>query len=113
MQNICDALEDLTIEKETEFTYLINKTNFSDEAKQIIRFLHNRIIDLERKEKRKTTLETQKHNSLAKSFLTPTYASINNNYIKNKQENGLSQSKMITGISLAEQKAREFNRKTY
>ena len=113
MQNICDALEDLTVEKETEFTYLINKTNFSDEAKQVIQFLHNRIIDLERTEKRKTTLETQKHNSLARSFLTPSYASINNNYIKNKQKNGLSQSKMVTGMSLADQKAREFNRNNF
>ena len=68
MQNISDALEDLTLEKETEFTFLINKTNFSHEAKQVINFLHNRIIDLERKRKKNTFLETQKHNALAKKF---------------------------------------------
>ena len=113
MQNICDALEDLTVEKETEFTYLINKTNFSNEAKQVIQFLHNRIIDLERLEKRKTTLETQKHDVLAKSLFTPNYASIHNNYVKTKQKNSANQSKMITGMSLAEQKAREFNRNNF
>ena len=116
MQNISDALEDLTLEKETEFTFLINKTNFSHEAKQVINFLHNRIIDLERKEKKNTFLETQKHNALAKSFFTPNYAEINNNYMrhttakqhKNDEKVG---KKFITGMSLAEQKAQEFNRK--
>lgn len=111
MQSISDALEDLTLEKETEFTYLINKTNFSNEAKQVINFLHNRIIDLERTEKRKTTLETQKNNALSKSFLTPDYAAINNNYIKHTTLQ--NQKKNITGMSLAEQKALEFKRNTY
>lgn len=113
MQNISDVLEELTVEKETEFSYLINKTNFSYEAKQVIKFLHNRIIDLERQEKKKKTLQDQKQNVLAKSYFTPEYTSINNNYKiqSNKKLTHTDKKGYITGMSLAEQKAQEFNRK--
>ncbi len=118
MQNISDALEQLTIEKNTEFTFLINKTNFSEEAKHVIHFLHDRIIDLERQEKKSKSLQDQKSSVLAKSHFTPKYATINQNYRKtnlgNKHQNHADNGKaFITGMSLAEQKAQEFNRKKY
>lgn len=112
MQNITDVLEELTIEKESEFKYLINQTDFTDKAKTLIQFLHNRIIDLERKEKKTKSLQDQKCSVLAKSHFTPKYTTINQNYKKTnrQQDNGKT---FITGMSLAEQKAQEFNRKKY
>jgi len=112
MQNISDVLEKLTLEKETEFNYYISKTNFSHEAKQLVTILHNRIMELERKEKKNTSLQEQKNTVLGNSYFTPEYKSINNNYkIQPQKEHTSSGKGYVTGMSLAEQKAQEFNRR--
>ncbi|MAD25048.1 MAG: hypothetical protein CMO44_12835 [Verrucomicrobiales bacterium] len=111
MENITDYIEELSIQKDTEFNLLIDKTNFSDDAKTLIKHLHNRILHLEKSQQKNISLSQQKEGMLGRSQFVPTYNDIDTHYSNHKQNNQTKRKGFMTGMSLAEQKAQEFNRR--
>tara|TARA_B100000902_G_C27102765_1_gene809643 strand:+ start:288 stop:626 length:339 start_codon:yes stop_codon:yes gene_type:complete len=106
---ISDHLESYRLEKDVKFNMLIDKTDFSDEAKDLISELHSRLLDLELKSCKSKIQDSEKTSLLHSSSDAPSYSSIKTK-IKSRTYDMDKKKGFLDSVSLAEQKAKEFNR---
>ena len=106
---ISDHLESYRLEKDVKFNMLIDKTDFADEAKDLILELHSRLLDLEVKSCKSKLQDTEKTSLLHCSSDAPSYSSIKTK-VKSRSFNIDKKKGFLDSVSLAEQKAQEFNR---